>query len=147
MKKIICLLAIFAAFCVNLSFAEAAVRVEGESRKGNLNLDYKAESASGFSNGKAGIFTKDNPTADGMITYKFNITEPGEYNFSGLTSRINVAGGENDTDYYFDLNGRRLYPKDYQYVDNSSVNISGKNFFKYTYPTVNLKEGENVLKV
>ena len=147
MKKIICLLAFFAAFCVNLSFAEAAVRVEGESRKGNQNLNFKAESASGFSGGRAGIFTKDNPTADGVITYKFNITEPGEYNFSGLTSRIDVAGGENDTDYYFDLNGRKLYPHDYRYVDNSSVTISGKNFFKYTYPTVNLKEGENVLKV
>lgn len=147
MKKIICLLAFFAAFCVNVSFAEAAVRVEGENRKGNQNIDFKTESASGFSGGRAGIFTKDNPTADGVITYKFNITEPGEYNFSGLTSRINVAGGENDTDYYFDLNGRKLYPKDYQYVDNSSVNISGKNFFKYTYPTVNLKAGENVLKV
>lgn len=129
MKKIVCLLALFAAFCVNVSSAEAAVRVEGESRKGNTNLVYKAEAASGFSNGRAGIFTKDNPTADGVITYKFNVTEPGEYAFCGFTSRIGVAGGENDTDYYFDLNGRKLYPNDYQYVDNSSVTISGKKFF------------------
>lgn len=149
MKKIICLTAIFAAICTGTSLAQAAVRIEGESYKGkSTNITCKKEKNENYySGGFAAVLSADTLTEDGFLTYKVTADEDGEYDFCGFTSMIGVAGNGNCTDYSFEINGRRISPKDYTYVADNDKTVSGKYFKKYQYPAVNLKAGENTVKV
>lgn len=141
MKKIISMVLTAAFFFVSTAVVHAdetsSIKVEGESLKSSSS--YTIVTDSGMSGGSAVCFS-DTAEAE----YTFNAPQSGAYSLKISSSELL---GTNTTDFYVSVNGKSyIFPEEVKKI--SDISYSGlPTFADYEYPNVNLKIGENKIKI